>query len=75
MQHKHLATGQQRPVDFKRGILRRRADQDDAAFFDKGQERILLRLIKAVDLIDEHDGLFPVAAVIIRLLHDLRGSP
>ena len=70
LQHKHLAARQQRPVDFKRGILRCRADQDDAAFFDKRQERILLRLIKPVDFIDEHDGLFPVAAVIIRLLHD-----
>ena len=46
----------QRPDDFEVGILRRRADQDDRAVFDVRQQRILLRFVEAVNLVDEQDG-------------------
>ena len=45
-------------------------DRNDAAFLHKGQERILLSLIEPMDLIHKYDGLFPITAVFLRLLHD-----
>ena len=36
--------------------MRRRADHDDRALFDVGQEHVLLRLVEAVNLVDEEDG-------------------
>ena len=38
------------------GILGGRADQDDVAGFDARKKRVLLRLVEAVNLVDEHDG-------------------
>ena len=46
-------------VDLKGGILGRGPDQDDAALFHKGQERILLCLVEAVDLVHKYDGPAP----------------
>ncbi len=43
-------------IDLERRVLRRRADQHDVAGLDVGQERVLLRLVEAVDLVDEEDG-------------------
>ena len=37
------------------GILGRRADEHDVAGFDARQKRVLLRLVEAVDLVDEDD--------------------
>ena len=55
MEHKDLRPGEKRGVDFKRRVLRRCTNQDDIAAFDPGEERVLLRLVEAVDLVDEHD--------------------
>ena len=70
LEHKDAAAGQKRAVDLEGGILGGGADQDDAALFHKGQESVLLGLVEAVDLVHKDDGLFAVAAVVVRLLHD-----
>ena len=69
LQHEHLAAGQKRPVHLERRVFGRCADQDDGALFHERQESVLLRLIEAVDLVDEQDGLFPKAAALVRLFH------
>ena len=71
LQDEHLAARQKRAVNLERRVLGRCADQDDAPFFDKGQEGILLRLVETVDLVHEHDRALAKASVILRLLHDL----
>ena len=48
-------TGEQRPVDLKIGILRRRTDEDECPILHIGQKHILLSLIETVDFIDEND--------------------
>ena len=53
------------------GIFGRRADQANAAFFDVGQEGILLGLVEAMNLVDEDDGARAVLAGAIRVGHDL----
>ena len=53
LQHEDFAAGEKRRIDFKRRVFGRRADQDDAAALDKWEESILLRLVKAVNLIDK----------------------
>ena len=45
-------TGEQRPVDLKIGILRRRTDEDECPIL---QKHILLPLIETVDFINEND--------------------
>ena len=55
LQHEHLAAGQKGSDHLKGGILRRGADQHDGARFHGAQQGILLRLVEAVDLIDEED--------------------
>ena len=56
MQHKDARAREQRGVDFERRIFGRRADQRDRAVLDIGQHRVLLRLVEAVDLVDEEHG-------------------
>ena len=51
---------QQGRVHLEIGVLGRRADQDDRAVLDMRQQGVLLRLVPAVDLIDEQNGLLPV---------------
>ena len=55
-----LHRDKQRPVDLEGGVFRGGADEHDAAFFHKGQKRVLLGLVEAVDLIHKDDGLFAV---------------
>ena len=55
---------EQRRVHLERRVLRRRADQDDRAGLDVRQERVLLRLVEAVDLVDEEHR--PPAALAAR---------
>ena len=50
------AAGEQRRYDLEGGIFRGRADQADVALLHVRQESILLRLIEAVNLVDENDG-------------------
>src|SRR5262249_24425127 len=42
--------------DLKRRVLGGGADEDNVAALDVGQERVLLSLVEAVNLIDEKDG-------------------
>ena len=58
----HLSSRQERGVDLEVGVLRRRADQRDHSLLDTGQERVLLRLVEAVDLVEEQDRALPVRA-------------
>ena len=54
---KNPAAREQGPVDGEVGIFGGRADEDDGAVFNPGQERVLLGFVEAVDLVDEEDGL------------------
>jgi len=53
---KDARSANQRADDLEVGVLRRRADQDDRAVFDVRQQRVLLRLVEAVNLVDQQDG-------------------
>ena len=55
LQHVDPAARQQGGVHLEGRVLRRRADQRDGALFHVGQEGVLLRLVEAVDLVDEQD--------------------
>ena len=46
---------QERRVHLEVGVLGRRADQRDRAVLDVRQQRVLLGLVEAVDLVDEQD--------------------
>ncbi len=50
-----LGAREQRRVHLEVGVLGRRADQRHEAFLDAGQQRVLLRLVEAVDLVQEED--------------------
>ena len=55
LEHEDLRARQQRRVHLERRVLGGRADEDDVAGLDARQEGILLRLVEAVDLVDEED--------------------
>ena len=60
------AAADQRLVDLEVGVLGRGADQDHRAVFDPRQQRVLLRLVEAVNFIHEEDGaLAELAAAIL----------
>ena len=60
----------------ERRVLGRRGDEHDPAVLDAGQQRVLLRLREAVDLVEEEDrGLAVEVALRQRLLHDLAHVP
>ena len=66
-----LAAGEQGRVDLEIGVLGRGADQRQQPVLDRGQQRVLLRLVEAVDLVEEEDRPLPVAAEpVARPLHD-----
>ena len=50
-----LAAREQRRVDLEVRVLGGRADQRDQARLDRRQQRVLLRLVEAVDLVQEED--------------------
>ena len=54
-----LTAGDQRRVDLEVGVLGRRPDQGDQAVLDRRQQRVLLGLVEAVDLVEEEDGRAP----------------
>ena len=63
---------QQRRDDRERGVLGGRRDEDDPAVLDAGQQRVLLGLREAVDLVEEQHRRDAVeVAAGPRLLHDL----
>ena len=51
--HMHAATREQRRIQLERWILRRRSDEQNDAFLDMRQKRILLRLVETMHLVDE----------------------
>ena len=55
LQDEHLRAREQRRVDLERRVLGGGADEDEVAGLDAGQEGVLLRLVEAVDLVDEED--------------------
>ena len=55
LQHVDRRARQQRAVHLERRILGRRADERDEPLLDVRQERVLLRLVEAMDLVDEQD--------------------
>jgi hypothetical protein len=50
-----LRPGEQRRIDLVVRVLGRRADQRHEAFLDRRQERVLLCLVEAVDLVEEEN--------------------
>ena len=64
----HLRARQQRRVDLEGRVLGGRADEHDVAGFDARQKGVLLRLVEAMDLVDEDDraAAEPAAAVLGR---------
>ena len=58
----HPRAREQRRDHFERRILRGGADQDDVAALHVGQKGVLLRLVEAVDLVDEENGAAAQAA-------------
>ena len=55
----------------KRGVFGGGADQADGAALDVGQEGVLLRLVEAMDLVDEEDGARVEAGGLLRRDHHL----
>ena len=71
-----LRAREQRRVHLERRVLGRRADEDDVAGLDARQEGVLLRLVEAVDLVDEEDRAAAAqAAAPLRPRPSPRGSP
>ena len=62
LQLKDNGPGKQRPIHLKIGIFRGRPDQDHGAVLHEGKQIVLLAFIKAVDLIDEKNGLLSIHA-------------
>ncbi len=60
LEHHDARAGEERRDDLEGWILRRRAEQHDRAALDVREQRVLLRLVEAVDLVDEQHGLPPV---------------
>ena len=61
LQRDHATSRQQRGVDRERRVLCRCTDQHEQAVLDVRQERVLLRLVEAMDLVDEHKRALPGA--------------
>jgi hypothetical protein len=63
---------QERRVHLEVRVLGRRADQRDRAVLDVRQQRVLLGLVEAVDLVEEQDGPLPVQREAVLRLGDRR---
>ncbi len=50
-----LRAREKRRVDLEVGVLGRRPDQRHQPLLDRGQQRVLLRLVEAMDLVEEED--------------------
>ena len=69
LKHIELAAGEQRPYHLERRVLRRRPDERHRPLLHGAEQRVLLRLGEAVDLVDEEDrrGGIEEAAVLCPL--------
>ena len=56
LEDEDLAARQERGVDLERRILGGSADEGDETGLDVRQERVLLYLVEAMNLVDEQDG-------------------
>ena len=56
LEREQQRTREQRRDHRERRVLGRRRDEDDPAVLDSGQQRVLLRLREAVDLVEEQHG-------------------
>src|SRR6266404_5917131 len=63
---KNLGARNERTVYIKERIVSGRSDQPEISAFDIGEENILLRFVKVVDLVDEQDRLLTRCAKPIR---------
>ena len=70
-EHQHAGARKQRRIQLERWILGGGADQHDGAVLHHRQERILLRAVEAVDLVDEQQRPLPGLAARARLLEHL----
>ena len=70
LQAHHARPGQQCRIDLERRVLRGGAEQCDQPAFDMRKHRILLRLVEAMDLIDEEDGALSNTCALARALDD-----
>lgn len=66
------APAQQRRVDLERRVLGRRADERHRAVLDRPQQRVLLRLVEPVDLVQEQHR--PCLLLLLLLLLPTGGS-
>ena len=55
VQTEQARAAHERRVDLEERVLGRGADQDERAVLDRREQRILLRLVEAVDLVEEQD--------------------
>jgi hypothetical protein len=65
VQLEHAGAREQGRVHRERGVLGGGADQRDRAALHVGQERVLLPLVEAVDLVDEQRGAALVEALLL----------
>ena len=56
LEPEHAAAREERGVDGKRRVFGGGADEGDRALLDVRQECVLLRLVEAMNLVDEEDG-------------------
>src|SRR5208337_5150644 len=71
MQHKQPHPREQRRDYFERGVLRGRADQRDQPALDVRQERVLLRAVPSMDLVNEDHGALTRLEIMARRLDRL----
>jgi len=71
LQHQNLRPAQHSGVQLERWILGRGPDQQDRSILHMRQEAVLLRLVKAVDLVDEQQCPLPVLSPDFRRIKDL----
>ena len=65
LQREQERAGQQRGDHRERRVLGGRRDEDDPAVLDAGQQRVLLRLREAVDLVEEQDRGLAVQVALV----------
>ncbi len=71
LQYVDAGAGEQRPIDFERGILGGGANEANVTFFHVRQEGVLLGFVEAVNLVDEDDGARAVLAGAFGIGHHL----